>query len=125
MSIASVAERQLAVAENELREMLERLLPPCAEHGSMIFFNTENLPDDYRQHWLSKESDELLTRAKSTVSLRYQLCLPIDQSLGQLFLAACSENANMNNPHRRGPRKLATWLLSEIRSRVNHVDAAR
>jgi hypothetical protein len=116
MSIASVTERHLAETESQLLTVLERVLPKCAEGGTLIFFNSENLPSEYPEHWLSPESDELLELATRSMELREKLSLPVTHSLGQLFLSACAEYADQNNPHRRGPRKLAMWLLAEIRS---------
>lgn len=117
MTIVSAQERELATTERELLDLLLRVLPVCIENGTMIFFNSENLPDDYQHHWLAKEADELFEVATRCSSIRGQLGLPVAQTLSQLFLDACAESSNMLNPHRRGPRKLATWLLVEIRSR--------
>lgn len=123
MTVASALERELAATERELFALLMHALPVSIENGPMIFFNSQNLPDDYRRNWLPKESDELLELAKRCSSIRGELGLPIAQTLAQLFLDACAENANMQNPHRRGPRKLATWLLAEIRSRFTNSTA--
>ena len=119
MFITSAMERELVTAERDLCDLLMRMLPLCAEHGTMIFFNSQNLPDGYRQHWLPKECDEMFDLANRCVSIRRSLGLTNSDTLGQLFLDACAENANMQNPHRRGPRKLATWLLAEVRSRFD------
>jgi hypothetical protein len=38
--------------------------------------------------------------------------LSTENTPAALFLAACAESAS-NNPHRRGPRILAKWLLDQ------------
>ena len=72
------------------------------------------MPEEFRHHWLMPEADDLYELAKMAVALRTSLGLPVIRTLGQLFVSACSESANEENPHRRGPRKLATWLLAEV-----------
>ena len=117
MSVASKLENELLATERELYRVLMRVLPHCAETGTMLFFNSQNLPDDYQRHWLPQESDQLLELASRCTAIREKLKLPIARTLSQLFLDACAENANVQNPHRRGPRKLAAWLLAELQSR--------
>jgi hypothetical protein len=117
MTKVSRLERDLAATESELYALLVRVLPACIENGTMVFLNSGNLPDDYQHHWLTKEADELYELARRCSLLRGELGLPVAQTLAQLFLDACAENSNIHNSHRRGPRKLATWLLAEIRCR--------
>ena len=112
-------ERELAATERELFELLMHVLPVCAENGTLIFFNSQNLPNDYRHNWLPAESDQLFELATRCSTIRRDLGLPIAQTIAQLFLDACAENGTMENPHRRGPRKLATGLLSELKSRFS------
>ena len=52
--------------------------------------------------------------AKQSIELRSRLGLEIEGTVGQLYLSACTEASNGDNPQRRGPRKLASWLLTEI-----------
>ena len=92
MSVTSVLERELAAVECELTDLLMLTLPVCAKNGTLLFYNSESLPDGYRKHSLPSESDKLYELATR--------CL-----------------ANIKNPHRRGPRRLASWLLTEIQSR--------
>lgn len=117
MSTPSAIKRKLDAAEAELLEMLGRSLPECAENGTLIFFNSQNVPEEYRHCGLSKESEELFELSNQCIALRSQLGLSAEPSLARLFINACDESANMKNQHRRGPRKLATWLLAEISSR--------
>lgn len=107
-------EQQLASSESELCEMLSRLLPRVAASGEMLFFNSEHLPDTVRPGWLPSESEALLEAAKHCVALRQRIGLPVDDSIGQLFLSACREAADCANSHRRGPRQLASWLISRM-----------
>ena len=117
MTVVTALECELVATDRELHTLLVRVLPACIENGTMVFFNSEYLPVDYQLHWLPNEADELFQLAKRCSSIRSELRLPVAQTLAQLFLDACVESSNIRNPHRRGPRKLATWLLAEIRSR--------
>ena len=119
MTVSAALKRELAATERELFDALMRVLPVCAESGTLIFFNSQNLPDEYQHDWLPAESDELFELAERCSEIRSELGLTTAQSIAQLFLDACAENANMKNPHRRGPRRLATWLLSELQSRFS------
>ncbi|GLQ90228.1 hypothetical protein [Dyella flagellata] len=105
---------RLEQAEAKLLDRLRSVLPRVAESGEMLFFNSDFLPEIIRLHWLPKESEELLGLAKEAVSLREEAGLPVLGALGQLYLSTCAEAANMSNPHRRGPKQLAAWLLGEV-----------
>jgi len=107
-------ETQLAAAETALLELLATALPHTAQSGDMLFFNSSFCPDTIQPHWLAEENETLLSLAQESVSLREQVGLPVLGSVGQLFLSACSEAANTSNDNRRGPRQLATWLISEL-----------
>ena len=64
-----------------------------------------------------------LAMAKQSIELRSRLGVEIAGTVGQLFLSACTEASNCDNPQRRGPRKLASWLLTEIQLlRMNDSD---
>lgn len=107
-------ERILQSKEAELRLLLERLLPSVAESGSPIFTNSEFNPHGLLVAHLPVESEHLLEAANGCVELRQQLGLAVEGSIGELFLAACRESAALDDEHRRGPRKLARWLLGEL-----------
>ena len=107
-------ETQLAVAESELLGLLATALPYTAQHGDMLFFNSAFHPDYIRQHQISERSEVLFSLASDSVALREQLGLSVIESVGQLFLSACSEASDLSNGNRRGPRQLAAWLLSEL-----------
>ena len=105
---------RLAATESELLGMLEDALPYTAQHGDMIFFNSQFHPDYIRPHQIAERNDLFLTLSSESVALRERIGLPVLGSVGQLFLSACSEAANTSNDNRRGPRQLATWLLGEL-----------
>lgn len=105
---------RLEQAEATLRDRLRSILPRVAESGELLFFNADFLPEAIQSHWLPKESEVVLGLAKETVLLREEAGLPVSGTVGQLYLSACAEAANQSNPHRRGPRQLATWLLGEL-----------
>ena len=107
-------EAQLRATESQLSSMLAVVLPRVADSGELIFFNSEYSPPDVEPHRLPQESEELFDLAHASVSLREELGERVAGSVGQLFLSACSEAANSGNANRRGPRQLATWLLSEL-----------
>jgi hypothetical protein len=117
MSVLSALERELVAVECELLDLLRLALPVCAKNGTLLFFNSQNLPDEYQHHWLPVESDQLFELATRCSSVRSKLGQSSAQTIAQLFLDAYAESANLKNPHRRGPRRLATWLLAEIQSR--------
>ena len=107
-------EAQLAAAESELHELLAAALPHTAQHGDMLFFNSAFHPDYIRQHQISERAEALFSLASDSIALREQIGLSVIGSAGQLFLSACSEASDLANNNRRGPRQLATWLLSEL-----------
>jgi hypothetical protein len=107
-------ELLLQLKESELRTLLQRLLPSVAENGSPIFMNSQFNPHGLLAAHLPEESEPLLEAANGCVELRQQLGLAVDGSVGELFLAACRESAALHDEHRRGPRKLALWLLGEL-----------
>ena len=113
-------ESQLAATESELLESLAVELPYTAHHGNMLFFNSAFHPDYIRPHQISERSELLFSMSNESVALRDQIGLEVLGSAGQLFLSACSEAANTSNDNRRGPRQLATWLLSELGGEFNH-----
>ena len=108
-------EAQLADTERELLELLADALPYTAQHGGMLFFNSEFRPDYVRPHQIAERNEQLFSLSSGAVALRERIGLPVLGSIGQLFLSACSEAANAVNDNRRGPRQLATWLLGELR----------
>jgi hypothetical protein len=107
-------EAQLAATESQLLELLTDVLPHTAQHGDMLFFNSEFHPDYIRPHQIGERSKTLLSLSNESVMLRERIGLPILGSAGQLFLSACSEASNTSNDNRRGPRQLAAWLLGEL-----------
>jgi hypothetical protein len=107
-------EIQLAATESELLGILECVLPYTAQHGDMLFFNSQSHPDYVQPHQIAERNDLLASLSSASVALRERLGLPIPGTVGQLFICACSEAANTSDDHRRGPRQLATWLIGEL-----------
>jgi hypothetical protein len=107
-------ERELLAAEQVLRDRLLHELAHAAEHGGFVFDASrdgERLPD----RWVAL-GDELSEQARSCQGMREMLSLPLEGSVGDLYLRCCAENAS-GDAHRRGVRRLAAWLLAELRSR--------
>lgn len=104
---AAKLERRLIQEEAQLRERLLAALPTTASTGYDLFTNSHSAPA-----WLAHrfaDNDDLLSAAEQCIGWRDALGLRVDGSVGQLYLAGCAESAS-TDPHRRGPRKLATWL---------------
>ena len=108
-------EWELLSIENELRQRLTRALPNVSEGRNSLFFVTdEHNPHDLPGHMLPRESAEILELARKSIALRDTLIMPTNRSIGALFIAACEEHANLDNPHRLGAKRLAARLLSQI-----------
>ncbi|MCA1788821.1 MAG: hypothetical protein LC667_02880 [Thioalkalivibrio sp.] len=106
-------ERVLRVTEASLRAALLEVLPAAALSGENLFMNSEFNPHELPAHLLSKTSEALLESSHACVEARVELRMPLDGSVGQLFLDLCAEAASAD-PHRRGPRKLAATLLVQL-----------
>lgn len=104
-------EQQLAAAEEAFRCQLLSVLPRVESSGESLFFNSRHMPSHFQAHWLPRESEPLFELASECLDLREQLSLPTPGSLAAEFVSACAEAAS-NDPHRRGPRKLASTLLA-------------
>jgi hypothetical protein len=103
--------QELESLERDFRDRLLRLLPEAATTGSSVFTNKGFNPHHLPPHLLRRDADELLENAQACLRMREQLGLPTPGSLGDLFIEACRESADIDNPHRRGPRRLAQALL--------------
>lgn len=106
--------RQLESMERQFRDRLLGILPNAAKTGSAVFTNTRFNPHNLRPHLVRANADELLEEAQDCLRLREQLNLPVTGSVGHMFIEACQEAANMEDPHRRGPRRLAEALLQTL-----------
>lgn len=104
----------LREAEESLREVLLDWLPHVELTGEALFSNSRFNPHGLPAHALSKKAEALLEAASNCVELRDALELPTAGSIGEQFLEACAENASANE-HRRGPRRLASALLQELK----------
>jgi len=114
MSTDDKFTRQLESTERQFRDRLLALLPEAAKTGSPVFTNTTFNPHNVRPHLFRADADELLEDARACLRLREQLDLPALGSVGDLFIEACRESADLDNPHRRGPRRLAQSLLDTL-----------
>jgi hypothetical protein len=109
------AERGLVEEEASFRARLLEVLPPASASGHDLFTNSEFNPYHLNQAQLSLLAEELLGVAKRCIARRQELRLLNERSIGELFIIACREGAS-SSPHRRGPRRLAAWLLSELQN---------
>ena len=108
--------RKLSATEDSLRRKLLKLLADSAKTGADYFTNSEFNPHYLQLAHLISETEVLLQLAKESLSLRDQLSLPQNGSVGELYLSACAEAADLQNEHRRGPRKLAAWVCQELQA---------
>jgi hypothetical protein len=104
----------LDAEEGSLRARLLAILPDVAAGGTQLFVNSTNLPETTARY-SHEEANELFTPAQRIMALRGKLGLDTQNCVSDHFLIACQEAAS-SDPHRRGPRKLAEWLLTKITS---------
>jgi hypothetical protein len=104
----------LHAEEASLRVRLIEILPAMASDGMQLFLNSENSPESIARYSHSV-ADEMYASARRCIALRTKLGLQGDAGIAGHFLAACDEAASAD-PHRRGPRKLAAWLLGKVAS---------
>jgi hypothetical protein len=102
----------LDAEEASLRARLLELLPSVARNGAPLFVNSTNSAEEIARY-CHPEADSLFASAKACVRLRESLGLEGEGDVAGHFLAACREAAS-GDAHRRGPRKLAEWLLVKL-----------
>lgn len=114
----SRAEKQksnLDRIETELCRLLRKHLPGAMDGDCLFFFNSEFKPPEWEMpdRYISDYQEQILELAKQSLTLRRELILPTENTPAALFLAACTESAS-DYEHRRGPRRLAEWLLKNL-----------
>ncbi|WP_266160702.1 hypothetical protein [Dyella silvatica] len=114
MSRTDKREAQLEATEGLLLALLEQVLPRIVDSGEMLFYHADFMPLAEQARWLPPECEVLLPLVKDSMVLRHELGLAVSGSMGELYLSACREAADVDNEHRRGPRRLAAWLLGEL-----------
>jgi hypothetical protein len=107
---AKQARVTLDAVEAALRARLLALLPSAARDGAPLFVNSTNSQREIARYC---HKDALFASAEACVELRASLGLEGEGEVAGYFLAACREAAS-GDPHRRGPRKLAEWLLEKL-----------
>ena len=116
MKIDIRAKKTLAALEAEeasLRARLVAVLPSVARDGAQLFTNSTNSVGEIARY-RHADADALFASAEACVELRESLGLVGEGEVAGYFLAACREAASAD-PHRRGPRKLAKWLLAKLK----------
>ncbi len=103
----------LDAEEASLQARLLTILP-AATAGSQLFLNAVNSPNSTARY-SHEDADDLFASAQRCMELRAELGLDVAGSVADNFLIACREAAS-GDAHRRGPRKLAEWLLTKITS---------
>lgn len=112
---AEKRKAELDQIEAELCRLLKKHLPGAMDGDSLFFFTSEHQPMKYKMpaHWFRAYSEEILQLAKQSLTLRNELILTTENTPAALFLEACAESAS-ENEQRRGPRRLAEWLLRKL-----------
>ena len=110
---AKQARDTLDAEEASLRARLLAVLPSVARDGGQLFTNSMNSVGEIARY-SHPDVDALLASAEACVELRESLGLEGEGEVAGYFLAACREAASAD-PHRRGPRKLAEWLLAKLK----------
>lgn len=106
---------QLESLESELRGRLTAVLPRLAvRRRTLIFTNREFNPHALLAAHMDREAEVLLDLSRHVEQLRRELVLPLGEGPAHLYLAACEESADLSNPHRLGPRRLAERVLSAL-----------
>lgn len=108
-------ELLLKETEASLREALLFILPQVAISGEQIFLNSEFNPTRLPKHQLSEKAEALLEASRLCIQVRESLNLPLSDSVGHLYLSACTESASADE-HRRGPRRLSADMLEKIKA---------
>jgi hypothetical protein len=109
------AEIELKGKELELsRQLIVELQQVVSGYNTHFFHTPEHNPHDFPDRYFYKPTYELLQTARETIALRRLMVMPTDACVGQLLESACIESADLNNPHRLGPIRLAARLLSQI-----------
>ena len=115
MTRQSKQEAALAAIETELASRLRAILPGVvAGSRTAIFINQEFNPHNLLAAHYDADSDDLLRLSREAEKLREQLELPSDEGPAHLYLEACQELADLGDPHRLGPRRLAERVLDRL-----------
>jgi hypothetical protein len=111
---AKQSRASLDAEEALLLSRLLEILPDAASGGAQLFLNSANSPQSIARY-SHQAADELYASARRCIDLRAALGLEGEFGVAAYFLAACDEAASAL-AHRRGPRKLAAWLLTKVAS---------
>ena len=114
MSHDSKLVASLEAAEGELTRRLLRCLPEASISGRNLFSNSEFNPYGLLQAHLDPDAEECLKLAHEALRLCERLDLPPGEGPAHLYLDACRQLADLSNPHRLGPRRLAKRVLAAL-----------
>ena len=116
--VSAKIEKNIESIENELKAQLSECAARAEKTGEDIFSNSR-----YRQHEHIRPNDtaeKLLALAIESLKLHELASLDSSPSVAALYMHASKELADVENEHRRGPRKkLGAWLSSAL----SHDDA--
>ena len=100
-------ERELESLEAELVCDLLGHLPLAADSGADLFCLARWNPN---RDFVSS----LTEKSQRCISLRETLGLGTARTVGERYMLAHNEASSQSSEHRRGPRRLAGWLLQEL-----------
>lgn len=103
---------QLKALEQSFRDELMPRLKNAAKGKDSLLFCTSGL-NQFPQVRPPAESDQLFESAKKIIKMRNDLVMPPDAGcqLASRYLDCCEEYNDIKNHNRRGPLKLAAYLL--------------
>jgi hypothetical protein len=109
--------RRLVSMEADFVRRLEAELEGVARGENTSFFETPELnPHDFPPHAFSKVAMDLSEVAAETLRLRELLGMPAEDSPAALLHDAQRRSADLGDPHRLGPIRMAKELLKKLRS---------
>ena len=104
-------EGELTASENELVDVLREILPYAIQTGFDPFTNSQYNPHNLLH--LDESVERCVRLAQDSVRLRSELYI-VEPGIGAAYLEKCAELADLDNPHRRGPRRLAASLMERL-----------
>jgi hypothetical protein len=107
-------EINIESVERELKSFLSECAARAEKTGEDIFCNSK-----YSQYDRIRPSDAaeiLLGLSVESIELHEKAFLDPSRSIAALYLNASQELADVENRHRRGPKKLGAWLSMALSS---------
>jgi hypothetical protein len=116
MTVDQKIAARLAVLEADfLHDLVSQFENVAAGCNTLFFVTPEFNPHRLPGHLLPSSSAALSARAVEIVAVRNHLGLMVDGTPAALLLQYLKHNADIDNPHRLGPKRSAAELLAQLR----------